>query len=351
MLFLLLFVSLACDGPAPAARRPVPEPPPRTDAPAYAPRGDGPGRGSAWRVLSGVQRDDLYDSDEPIRVVRLVYQVTLQIPAALGTPPRTFRRPRMELIVEATEERLRAYFKGPGWPVPDGAEVRLRHDLGGTYAFDERGGRPLSPGVLSEWFQGGPLGDHRPAVGIRPAFEPGYAPGALACGLIAEWGGEARAGFVRRCQDRGGPIRFRVGPWLGERTAELMVQMPRRALRADHEDPPDPLPSASGVPLLSPSQLRRLPPGRGKRNSAPLESRGPAPESGLVVRNPLAVRVVVTANGAPVGWVGPEEEVGLPGLADGLFNVAAMRPLGSLGWSPHLVRVPARIELVRPRLR
>jgi hypothetical protein len=290
-----------------------------------------------------------YRGDELVEVMRLVYRVTFRVPPMLGDVPDTMARPTTELHLDVSADRLRARFAGPGWPVVPGSEVRLRRDLGGVYIFDGEGGRPAGPGMLAQWFQGGPLTRRQtPAVGIRraPSAEQN-APGDLICALIAEWSGRPRTDLERRCGEGGAPLAFRIGAWRAERTAEVPVELERRALRADHHDAPPALPAATSRAFMEESVLARIPRGRRWRRRGGEEH--PPADATLHVDNQGATRVVVTVGGVPVGWVDRGATGRFEGFIPGQHVVAAMRPLGHLALHPRARSFPAEVRIRPPR--
>lgn len=291
--------------------------------------------------------DHAYDSDEPVTTRRYVYRVRLAIPAALGNGA-DLATPAAELFLDVSSERVRARFVGQGWPVDTGAEVRLRGDSPGAYVFDGAGGRPLLPGQLAEWFEGG---ERRPGprLSVRrdPTMPSGEATGTLVCALLAEWAGEPRDAVVRRCDGRA-PIGFRVGLWRAERTADLQVELPRRSLRADEVGPPDALPSLTSRAFFEPASLARIAP-RSVRGEE-IEARDPeAPPEGLLFVNQSGTRVIVTVQGVPIGWVAPHAEAYFVGLLPGAHDVGGLRPMGSIALRPRLLELPARTVLRGPR--
>lgn len=299
--------------------------------------------------------DPTHDSDEPVSARRFVYRVQLNVPEMLGVDRSDIAIPAAELFVDVSEDRLRARFVGPGWPVAAGSEVRVRGDSPGVYVFDGEGGRSLAPGALAEWFEGGPTNRTGPPLVIRrdPArARPGVdrdVPGALICALLAEWAGEPRESVMRRCET-GAPIGFRVGFWRGERTADVPVELPRRALRADEIGAPAPVPSASSRAFLDPGALSRLP--RMERLPADHRpARDPAPAEGLEFRNESEARVVVTIEGVAVGWVSSGARGVFIGIAPGPYRVAALRPLGAVVIRPRIVVVPGTTTLRAVRRR
>ncbi len=325
-------------------------------APVVLPRGptrppevgaDGP------RIHPAAEDDRDYRGDEPIEVMRLVYRVTFRVPPMLGDVPSTMARPTTELHVDVSEDRLRAHFAGPGWPVVPGSEVRLRRDLGGVYIFDGRGGQPVGPGMLAQWFQGGPLTRRQtPRVWIRraPAAEQN-APGDLICALIAEWSGQPRTELERRCGEGGAPLAFRIGAWRAERTAEVPVELQRNALRADHQDPPPSLPAATSRAFMEESVLARIPLGRRRRRRRRRREEPPPADATLHVENRGPTRVVVTVGGIPVGWVDRGASGRFEGLVPGEHLVAAMRPLGHLALHPRARTIPGEVRIRPPRRR
>jgi len=287
-------------------------------------------------------RDLAYDSDAPLAVRRYVYRVRLAIPSALGDAEDLIT-PGAELYVDTSEERARARFVGQSWPLEAGAEVRLRGDSPGTYVFDGAGGRPLLPSELGEWFEGG---ERRPGPSLSVRRDPAAAAGergALVCALLAEWAGEDREAVLRRCDGRA-PIAFRVGLWRAERTADLPIEIPRRSLRADEIDPPSTIPPSTSRAFYEPGTLARIE-GAAVRGEE-IEAADPeAPGEGLLFVNESPTRVVVTAQGVPIGWVAPRLSGLFVGLRPGPIWVGAIRPLGSIALRPRLVSVPARTVL------
>jgi hypothetical protein len=129
-----------------------------------------------------------------------------------------------------------------------------------------------------------------------------------------------------------------MGPWRADRTADVAMQLPRTALRADHRDPPD-RPGPGGAPILAPSLAARVPPLFTWPNAEP----GP---HGLVVHNRGRARSLVVVGGAPAGWVDPGATVELEGWRAGVYQVGALRPLGGLGQRAQRVRIPGELTLV-----
>lgn len=355
----LSLLAAGCQGP-PSRQPAEPPPPPRAVSEWQAREGAdeveleavGEAASTSESVTAGATivpaaaRDFAYDSDEPILVRRYVYRVRLAIPSALGEA-QELSTPGAELYIDASRERARVRFAGTSWPLDVGAEVRLRGDSRGAYAFDGEGGRPLLPGELGAWFEGGP---RRPGPGLsvrRDPSPPSEEPGALVCAFLAEWFGEDRDSVMRRC-DEHAPISFRVGLWRAVRTADVLVEMPRRALRADELVPPPPIPRTEGHAFFEPASLGRITPAsaRGEELEAPSPL---APSEGLVVENRGPTRVIITASGVPIGWVAPRSSASFEGLQPGPLWVGGLRPMGSIALRPRLVSIPAHTVLRVPR--
>jgi hypothetical protein len=297
-----------------------------------------------WVVERAPASDADYSTDEPVETRRYVYRVHLAVPETLGANRSDLAIPAAELFIDVTDERLRARFVGPGWPVEAGSEIRLRGDSPGIYVFDRGGGRSLAPGLMSEWFEGGPRDRAGPLASVRrdPLPAQKEVPGALMCALLAEWTGEPREHFMRRC-DRAAPLAFRVGFWRAERTADVPVELPRRAIRADEVGPPQPIVATSSRAFLEPAALARLPPmERPPRESSAAPSDVP---EGLEFVNDSESRVVVTVEGVAVGHVDAGARGLFIGFLPGHYRVAALRPMGAVISRPRAVRVPGRMVL------
>jgi hypothetical protein len=285
--------------------------------------------------------DEEYASDELVEAVRFVYRVEIRSPPYFGRLPPAAPRMSAELLIDATPDRLRATFAGPGWPLSAGSQVRLRADRDGTYVFDDRGGRPYARGLLSEWFQNGTVENkHKPYLGIQPPLSrEATRVGTLVCAFLAEWTGRGRENHAWRCE-RGSPARFLFGPWVAERTAELPVQLPRSSLRADEADPPNDIESARSGMLIPTHLVSRL---------APSHERTIGTEgTGLYVKNELDGRIIIVAGGIPIGWVDPGEGIEFTDLHPGTHFIGGMRPLGTTAWAPRYVAVPATVVMSRP---
>ncbi|AKF10667.1 hypothetical protein [Sandaracinus amylolyticus] len=371
-LIALLALAIGCDSASPPPRRasaPSPRPPSGAhveelppealaDEPAPPPIADPAAAEAAQAALEPpprvIQRapapDSEYASDEPVDARRYVYRVTLVVPETLGADRSDLAIPAAELFVDVSAERLRARFVGPGWPVEAGSEVRVRGDSPGSYVFDREGGRSLPPGALAEWFEGGPRRTGPPlSVRRDPAHTEREIPGGLICALLAEWSGDLRENVMRRCDGRA-PMAFRVGFWRAERTADVPVELPRRALRADESDPPPPVPITRSRAFLEPAALSRVPPM--DRPPRDLPERDPtAPAEGLDFVNESDARVVVAAEGVALGWVDAGASGLFVGLRPGAYRIAALRPLGAVVLRPRVVVVPGRTVLGARRVR
>jgi len=333
---------LAVDPLAPSEPFAVLEPP-------YA-IGDPAVRNPAPRTIEpAAGPDTLYDSEELVVARRYVYRVRLSVPSILGEAA-DLTTAAAELYLDVSAERVRARFVGNGWPIEPGAEVRLRGDSPGGYLFSAEGGRPLLPGELVRWFEGGPRRSG-PPLSIRRdlAGSNGAPAGLLVCAFLAEWAGEGRDSVVRRCDGRA-PLGFRVGLWRGERTADVEVELPRRALRADEVEPPATMARRTSFAFFEPSSLAHImrSRARGQEIEAPSQD---APSEGFEFVNQTATRVIVTLEGVPVGWVAPVSTSHFIGMAPAVYSVGAMRPMGSIALRPRLIRVPTRTILRAPRHR
>ncbi len=309
------------------APRPEPEPPPRR------------------RVAPAFRRDRDYAQAVPVLARRLVYRVVLGVPKSLGTGHDDIARQAAELAIDVSADRLRARFETGAWPVPLGSELRLRVDAQGSYVFDGEGGRPLGPGQLANWFEGGPL-RITPRVVVRmPDEELQDGPGRLVCRLIAEWAGAKPDPIVRRCGRGGAPRFFRIGLWRAERTADVLVEVPARALRADHLDPPPPAAAAEAGEFLSAASFGRLRRVRGDR-AEPAED---PPTRGLLVSNAGRTRLIVTSRGTQIGWLAPGARHHFREVPAGVHRIGGMRPFGLQAARSRPVAVPGRVSLPRWR--
>jgi hypothetical protein len=312
----------------------IPDQPVRA-APARSP--------ASAEIHAAVMSDDGEDTEEPVLAGRLVYRVNFALPASFRDKRAAVVAPAGELHVDLSRSRLRARFVGPGWPVPEGSELRLRADLPGLYLFDADGGRSLGAGQLASWFEG--QTGARPAA-TRAAVRRDWGPraegplaGDMMCALLAEWSNQPRESLAYRCEPDALPPGFRVGPWSAELTAVVPLQLPRHSLRADDKEPPRTLPVRRPTSaLLEPTPLAQLVPSHA--------SEGPAGAS-LVVENRSSSRVLIIAQGVPAGWIDAGSTLPIVGFAPGWYRIGAVRPLGILRMPPKLIRVPGQLTIGR----
>ena len=201
-------------------------------------------------------------SDELVTARRLVYRVGFVVPPGFRGRRSPVNPSAAELEVDLSRDRLRARFVGPGWPVEHGSEVRLRADVPGVYLFDGDGGRSLGPGELASWFEGRASGSRSRVRVRRESAKRTAGPSEPICLLLAEWTAQAREDIARRCSGGSIPPGFAFGPWRGELTAMVPLQLPRSALRADHVDGPDPIARARHGLALGREALARIEPSK-----------------------------------------------------------------------------------------
>jgi hypothetical protein len=253
--------------------------------------------------------------------------------------------PAGELHVDVGDQRLRARFIGPGWPIDDGSEVRLRADVPGVYLFDGAGGRPLPPGQLASWFQGQPGLRARTEVQLRHDMgAPNEGPGDLLCAFLAEWSQTSRDELLPRCAGSL-PPGFRFGMWSADLTAIVPLNLPRAHLRADAVDPPAPVVTTAVRPLLELEDLERIVPTPVRFPPEGSEILDAAVSGeGIAVDNRTPARLVIIVQGLPVGWIQPQTSGRFVGLPPGYYRIAALRPSGLLVMAPVLTRVPADLH-------
>lgn len=340
---------LGCEEPPPVAIEapeippaPPPVPPEKVYAPLDVDETDGP-ENPPFRIVAAFEPDRAYASDEMVEARRLVYRVRLRIPRSLGDGNPAVARPAAELHIDVSNDRLRARFMGAGWPVPEGSEIRIRRDELGAYVFDGDGGRPLGPGQMAHWFEGGrPRGTPSWRIAPPPSDEQA-GPGDLICRLVAEWTGEGPTNVARRCGEGGSTPSFRVGLWRANRTADVGIRVPRHALRADHEGPPSDIERQHHRALLTESSMSQL-----QRNRGPLgEPAADAPESGITVVNRGSVRMIVTLGGTPIGWLDAGRHAHFDGMERGVYGLGALRPFGRLAAGKRAFVIPGKAVLPR----
>lgn len=289
-------------------------------------------------VRPAVMSDASEGSDALVTARRLVYRVGFVVPPGYRHPAASLIPSAAELEVDVSRDRLRARFVGNGWPLPRGVELRLRADLPGVYVFDAEGGRSLGPGELASWFEGRTSGSRSRVRVRREASTETSGPSEPMCLLLAEWTAQPREDLVRRCSEGSIPPAFGFGPWRGELTAMVPMQLPRRALRADHVDPPESFAPATGGTMLGSEELRGL------ASSAA----GPASHGTLEVVNHAESRVIVFVAGTPVAWVDAGARTTIERLPVGTHRVGALRPLGIAQATPRATTVPGTFTLGRP---
>jgi hypothetical protein len=327
--------------------------------------------------------DSDYASHELISVRRIVYRFTLLVPAAMKTGRPPVGVPAGELHIDATDQRLRARFVGPGWPIDEGSEVRLRSDAPGAYLFDGEGGRPLPPGQLASWFLGGSGLRARGDLQMRYDYgaAPNEGPGDMLCALLAEWTQNSREETAARCAGAI-PPGFHFGAWQADLTALVPISLPRSDLRADAANPPAPLPTSDTRNLLDAAELARIAPTQLKPGDEPgaelgrlapiplkagaepiaaLARSGPTPKTGaeplaelaavsgttLRVENRTPARLCLIVQGVPIGWIKPDASGDFSGLTPGFYRVAAQRSSGLVVLPPTLMRIPGELRLGR----
>jgi hypothetical protein len=306
---------------------------------------------SEVKIEPAAAPDSDYTGRTLVTARRLVYRFTLVVPPALRANAPFVSVPAGELHVDVSDQRLRARFVGPGWPVDEGSEVRLRRDVPGVYLFDGEGGRPLPPGQLASWFQGQP-GSHAHAeliVRHDPLSAPNDGPGDLLCVLLAEWTQSSRDGTLAGC---GGwlPNGFHFGMWSADLTAIVPMNLPRAELRADTVAPPAPVATSSSRALLDATDLARItatPARAGSLDLPPYDAAAVSGE-GLTVDNRTPARIVIVLQGIPIGWIKADARGHFGGLAPGYYHVAALRTSGLQVLPSSIVRVPGELRVGHP---
>jgi len=355
VLVLVLACVLGCSSREPTDRVPAvelateaesrasAEPPLDNWARAIQPPPPGPRPPPARTVVAAALEDALESGTEPVVVRRLVYRVSFLVPPVFRDRRANLGALAGELHVDVSATRLRARFLGPGWPIDEGSEVRLRIDLPGVYVFDGLGGRPLAPGDMAAWFDGRPNERSRSNIQIRRDGGSGTPPGELICALLAEWTRQERDALLHRCSDGSLPPGFRFGPWSAELTAVVPMELPRRALRADEVDPPPPVPHATHRTMLADSDLQRIMPARGSSRTAPRTA--DMVGTALEIENNADSRIILIAQGIPIGWIDPMHTGTLEGLGAGSYRVGAVRPFGVLLMAPRPLTWPGRLRI------
>lgn len=352
----LLAVVLVASGCSRCAPPPVePPPPPLDEAPATSPPSapetvvvhaltpDAPD----YVIEPAFRPDDA--GNVMVRARRLVYRFTVRLPWGLGQARSDIATPTGELRVDVAGKRLRAQFVGTGFPVDEGSEVRMRVDLPGTYVFDGRGGRPVGTGQLAAWFQSGP-GARGVEMTVRDSAPDETVVVDLVCRLFGEWAGASIASVRRTCGADGLPTRMTFGPYRVERTAEAVIELPERSMRADDRDPPEGLTHVVSTRLHAAETLARLSPSV----DDPPERRPRAGEPPVVVTNGVRIenrtgaRVLIAIDGVALGWVDPgAPPIVYEGMPPGGYVIGAMMPLGGSASYGRAYRLPTRVILER----
>lgn len=328
-----LTAQAATDPPPPAWVQRLGQPPIRSGTAGPPP----------WRIARAPDVDAAYDSDDMEPVRRLIYRVSFLVPPAFRQRQRLLGAHRGELQLDVGKHRLRARFLGPGWPVAEGSEVRLRDEVDGVYAFDGAGGRFLAPGRMASWFEGHTDGRSRSRIRVRRDYKPipNPGPGQLVCSLLAEWTGQRRDLLAGRCRGNLLPPGFRFGPWSADLTAVVPMELPRRQLRADELEPPRRPPAGEGRFLITKAARERL-------SGAVDAGVAAGPSSVLTVHNRTPARVVLMIEGVPAAIVDARSSVPLQGLSPGTYRIGVMRPFGVFVRAAMPVEVPGEIVLGAP---
>lgn len=289
------------------------------------------------RIEPAALGDSEYTTRELVTARRIVYRVNIAVPSALRTQKPIISPPAGELHIDLSEHRLRARFIGPGWPIDEGSEVRMRGDVPGVYLFDAEGGRPVPPGQLSNWFQGGTRGRVELILQDYNAT-PTEGHADLLCHFLAEWTHIPRDEVLRSCAGMLPPI-FRFGVWTADLTAFVPLQLPREDLRADTHEPPAPIDRVRQRQLLDREELARIPPLPPRPGDAAVSGTGK-----LSVDNRMGARVVVVVQGIAIGFVDASTRAVFEGLTPGMYRVAAMRTSSSLSRAALTIAVPGELR-------
>jgi hypothetical protein len=280
----------------------------------------------------------------PIR--RVVYRVTFRVPPAFIERKSGPAPPAGELFVDVADERLRARFSGPGWPLEEGTVIHLNRENLGIAVFDSNGRHSLGSGELASWFEGREYGRSRSSLRIRRENVRGRiagGPGELICALLAEWTAQPRRTVMRRCEGGLLPPGFRFGPWSGELTAVVPMTVPERTLNRGYEAAARKSEPVRNRAYLQTLELARIEPSISARKpSQPREER-----TSFV--NHTSTRIIVIVEGVPVAWVDAGSRGDYQGFRPGRYRVGALRPLGGLRLAPRLFDLPGTAVFGRPR--
>jgi len=296
-----------------------------------------------------VMPDRAYSGSSLIAVRRLVYRVHFLVPKTFREHRTLVRPPAGELTIDVSNDRLRARFSGPAWPVHEGSQVRLRRDTLGVYVFDGSGGRQLSPGQLALWFEGrGTPGVHASVRVRRETGRIAPGPGELVCALLAEWTNQPRDAVMRRCSNGALPPWFAFGPWRAELTAVVPMEVPASLMRGDELDPPALPPAPNLRPVLAGSEVSAIRPLAA--TDADLHDIASAiGTTSLRVVNQTDSRALMCAAGIPIAWIDGNSEGVVTDLKAGRHMIGALRPFGGLGLTRRPLAVPGEVTLRRPR--
>ncbi len=300
-------------------------------------------REPANRVDRALMPDPEYDNHQFETIRRVVYRVRFRTPNLFREKKSNLIAPAGELYVDVGYERLRARFVGPGWPVEEGAEVRLRRDALGVYIFDRNGGHQLGPGKMASWFVGRKRGHSRSSVRIRRERAPGgEGPGELICALLAEWTAQKREILYRRCSSGNIPPAFGFGPWKAELTASVPMEIERRKLRADEKEPPATIEIDDSRTFLDPAEYAQVVPYHRYQGSDLTDTDGT-----LQFVNHTSTKVIVILEGIPVAWVDANSIGHFSGFCPGRYRVGAIRPFGGQLFSPRTIDLPGKFVIGR----
>jgi hypothetical protein len=349
-LFLSIFIASCSEKPTTRATHPIladdsdkAEKPP-TWASGVHDIGTGPNQRSPRTIDRALVSDPEYSGNQREKVRRVVYRVSLMVPRVFGEKKANFITPAGELYVDVSQDRLRARFVGPGWPVEEGVEVRLRRDAQGVYLFDHNGGQQLGPGKMASWFEGQQHGSSRSSVRVRQErVLTGHGPGDLICALLAEWTAQERDAVVHRCIEGSIPSGFGFGPWRAELTALVPMEIERRRLRADENEPPEEIKNADNRTFMAPSEFARVVPYLATQNAGPIDTNGE-----LQVVNNSSTKVIVVIENIPVAWINAYSEGHISGFRPGRYRIRATRPFGIQLFSPRFIDLPGKLTVGKP---
>ncbi|MBN1654897.1 MAG: hypothetical protein JXA30_14100 [Deltaproteobacteria bacterium] len=354
ILFATIFsfaLFLGCnDQPTVEEKRPIllDDPTPSEKPPNWAGAVHVLGSGSLPRSSPKIDRalmvDFEYSGTQLETIRRAVYRVIFRTPHIFRENKSKLSAAAGELFIDVSQHRLRARFVGPGWPVSGGAEIRLRADALGTYAFDRNGGQHLGPGKMATWFEGRQEGDSRSSVRVRKErMQGGQGPGELICALLAEWTAQERETVIRRCSSGSIPASFGFGPWQAELTALVPMEIERHQLRADEKQPPETVEKDDNQTFLAPVECARIAPY--KRT---LGADDGSTDGELRFINRTSTKVVVILEGIAVGWVDARSSYRFAGFRPGRYRIGAVRPFGTQIFAPKPVDLPGEITIGRP---